>query len=665
MTLDRFHSSDVRISEDLDFSSLVSNPALLKGLVNSGYQRPSPIQLKTIPLGRLGLDLIAQAKSGTGKTIVFSVIAIEAVLSSQQGSSNQTTSSPNGAAQDKDRVIESPRAVIVAPTREIAVQIQEVILNLVRSELADRVTCHVMIGGMPIAQDRENLKNCSIVVGTPGRIKSLLDTDHLKTDNIRLLVLDEADKLMESVFKGDIFAIAKGLGPVKQVMAFSATYDDALLAELDHLVKNPVYVMLTDGTPELEGVMQYFKVAQLDEKQKKGSVFLKQDYMAEAKFSELEGLFTHVPFYQAMVFLNHRGRASNLVTFLNKRGWPSMHITSGISQTERLEIMSKTRKFELRVLVCSDLIARGIDVDRVNLVVNLDLPKDPETYLHRIGRTGRYGTTGLAVSIVDKAELKTIEILQKEYHLTIQELSKEDKVFSELTDRSKNRHHERPLQAAEDKDQFEKLEAERLEREGYVPSEDEAEGDSEVITEMVDESQEAEADSFVKFSASAEPLPRKQNTSRKSRKRQHPSQSSIPMAISSDFDKSAKRLRLTEEFATMGQLDEQEEYAEEQYDEQEREGLEEDGAYHTGAEEYYPFIPQEAGYGTPPMSTPFYPFHGTGEYAGRYDLPWYPSDQYAHYYHSAYYRQPATPPFPTRVFFPPDLVLFPASPYSL
>ena len=252
MTLDRFHSSDVRISEDLDFSSLVSNPALLKGLVESGYQRPSPIQLKTIPLGRLGLDLIAQAKSGTGKTIVFSVIAIEAVLSSQHDSNSKTS---GGATQDKDkdRVIESPRAVIVAPTREIAVQIQEVILNLVRSELSDRVTCHVMIGGMPIAEDKENLKNCSIVVGTPGRIKSLLDTEHLKTDHIRLLVLDEADKLMESAFKGDIFAIAKGLGPVKQVMAFSATYDDALLAELDHLVKNPVYVMLTDGTPELEG----------------------------------------------------------------------------------------------------------------------------------------------------------------------------------------------------------------------------------------------------------------------------------------------------------------------------------------------------------------------------------------------------------------------------
>ena len=105
------------------------------------------------------------------------------------------------------------------------------------------------------------------------------------------------------------------------------------------------------------GVLQYYKVAQLDERQKKGSAFLKKNYTMEAKFAELEGLFTHIPFYQAMVFLNHRGQAANLVTFLNKRGWPAMHITSGITQRERLEIMSKTRKFELRVLVCSDLVS--------------------------------------------------------------------------------------------------------------------------------------------------------------------------------------------------------------------------------------------------------------------------------------------------------------------
>ncbi|KAI1310238.1 DEAD (Asp-Glu-Ala-Asp) box polypeptide 20 [Mortierella claussenii] len=452
MTLDQFRTKDVLISEDLDFSSLVQHPALLKGLAEAGYQKPSPIQLKTIPLGRLGLDLIAQAKSGTGKTIVFSVIAIEAILS---GLSADTPK--------EGTTLQHPRAVIIAPTREIAVQIQDVILSLIQAGLGGIVTCHSMIGGMPIQRDKENLKRCSIVVGTPGRVRSLISTGHLNTSQIRLLVLDEADKLMEDVFKEDVFDIAKGLGANKQVMAFSATYDDDLLKQLDHLVKNPVYVMLSNGAPELEGVLQYFKVVALDDKHIDGSVFLKQTQLMEAKFAELESLLTHVPFYQGIVFLNHRSRAADLVKFLTRKGWPAMHIASGISQEGRLEVMKKARMFELRILVCSDLIARGIDIDRVNLVVNLDLPKDPETYLHRIGRTGRYGTTGLAVSIVDDQELKTIEILKKDFGITIQQLSTgTGNEYIELNQSTKVRHHVRPLQSAEDLQQFIKLEAERV-----------------------------------------------------------------------------------------------------------------------------------------------------------------------------------------------------------
>ncbi|KAF9933724.1 DEAD (Asp-Glu-Ala-Asp) box polypeptide 20 [Mortierella alpina] len=478
MTLDRFHSSDVHINEDLDFSSLVSNPALLKGLTDSGYQRPSPIQLKTIPLGRLGLDLIAQAKSGTGKTVVFGVIAIESVLSAV--AAQQNTSQTGGKEQP-------PRAVIIAPTREIAVQIQDVILKLASAGLTETITCHAMIGGMPVQQDRKNLKQCSIVVGTPGRVRSLIDTGYLKPDRVRLLVLDEADKLMEDVFKEDIFEIAKGLGSNKQVMAFSATYDEDLLSHLDQLVKSPVYVMLSNGTPELEGVLQYSKLTKLDERHKASSVFMKQTLVMQAKFAELENLLAHVPFYQAIVFLNRRTQAADLVKFLTRKGWPALHIASGLSQEERLAVMDKARKFELRVLVCSDLIARGIDIDRVNLVINLDLPRDPETYLHRVGRTGRYGTTGLAVSIVDDAEQKTVETLKRDFGITIKELSTDDNTYSEITSHSQNRHHERPLQASADHEQFQKLEAERKAGEQRVLQDDEVSlGNHEVISEQND-----------------------------------------------------------------------------------------------------------------------------------------------------------------------------------
>ncbi|CAO3568375.1 unnamed protein product [Mortierella alpina] len=342
-----------------------------------------------------------------------------------------------------------------------------------------------MIGGMPVQQDRKNLKQCSIVVGTPGRVRSLIDTGYLKPDLVRLLVLDEADKLMEDVFQEDVLEIAKGLGSNKQVMAFSATYDEDLLLHLDQLVKSPVYVMLSNGTPELEGVLQYSKLTKLDERHKASSVFMKQTLMMQAKFAELETLLTHVPFYQAIVFLNRRTQAADLVKFLTRKGWPALHIASGISQEERLAVMDKARKFELRVLVCSDLIARGIDIDRVNLVVNLDLPRDPETYLHRVGRTGRYGTTGLAVSIVDDAEQTTVETLKRDFGITIKELYTDDNTYSEITSHSQNRHHERPLQVSADQEQFKKLEAERKAGEQRVLQDDEvSHGDHEIFSEQ-------------------------------------------------------------------------------------------------------------------------------------------------------------------------------------
>ncbi|KAG0346598.1 DEAD (Asp-Glu-Ala-Asp) box polypeptide 20 [Podila humilis] len=467
-TQSRFHSNDVQINEDLDFSSLVSNPVLLQGLIQAGYNQPSPIQLKTIPLGRLGLDLIAQAKSGTGKTIVFSVIAIETVLSSI----NHSTSSSNDSAtpasysqknkshKHRQHRQQQPRAVIIAPTREIAVQIQEVIQSVVQHGLENKIVCHSMIGGMPIQDDIANLQNCSIVVGTPGRIKSLIGSGHLRPQNIRLMVLDEADKLMEDTYRGDVIRIAKGLGKTKQVMAFSATYDDDLLSQLDELVKDPVYVMLTKGTPELAAVMQFYKVVSVPDTEKSASVFMRQNQIAQRKFVELDSLLTHIPFYQAIVFINHRGRAGELVKFMNRQGWPAMHIAAGISQQERLDVMAKARRFEIRVLVCSDLIARGIDIDRVNLVVNLDLPKDPETYLHRIGRTGRFGTAGLAVSLVDEVELKTIEILKDEFSITTRKLPDDDIEYKELIKQSNSRHHERPLQAKDDLEKYQKLETE-------------------------------------------------------------------------------------------------------------------------------------------------------------------------------------------------------------
>ncbi|KAG0357867.1 DEAD (Asp-Glu-Ala-Asp) box polypeptide 20 [Podila minutissima] len=596
-TNNRFHSNDVQINEDLDFSSLVSNPALLQGLVQAGYQRPSPIQLKTIPLGRLGLDLIAQAKSGTGKTIVFSVIAIESVLSSKDTSES---SSPNQHQQ--------PRAVILAPTREIAVQIQEVIQSVLHNGLERKVLCHSMIGGMPIQQDKANLQNCSIVVGTPGRIRSLISTGHLKPNQIRLLVLDEADKLMEDAFKDDVAKIAQGLGSSKQVMAFSATYDDDLLSQLDQLVKDPVYIMLSNGTPELEAVLQFYKVVIVPEAEKSESMFMRQNQLVQRKFVELDSLLAHVPFYQAIVFINHRGRAGDLVKFLNRQGYPAMHITAGISQQERLDVMAKARKFEIRVLVCSDLIARGIDIDRVNLVVNLDLPKDPETYLHRIGRTGRFGTTGLAVSLVDEVELKTVEILKGEFSITMQELPSDDGEYKELIKKSNSRHHERPLQAKDDQEKYQKLAttASKIDRSIQPVCE---------VGGSTSKPDQVETQANKKKKSASEPLVRPP-----AKKRKFVDQQKEPSRHSTTGDNHDTEGYDTAEFA-------------------EAEAPNQEHPYPINPHSFHPFA-----------------FHPYPQPQDVYTTP-YP--MYHQYYPVPYYHPSPVAPSSTPVFFPPDMPLFP------
>ncbi|KAI8891125.1 DEAD-domain-containing protein [Backusella circina FSU 941] len=341
-------SHDVEIQEEVDFSSLVQNKTLLKGLTESGYEKPSPIQLEAIPMGRLGVDLIAQAKSGTGKTVVFGVIAIESIAVH----------------------IRAPQAILIAPTREIAVQIKDVITNLGR--FINGFKCEAFIGGLSVQADLERLKHCQVIVGTPGRLMSLLDEKRINTTYIKLLVLDEADKLMSDVFKPQVEFIFKKLTLTKQCIAFSATFTDELLNSLFTFMKDPQTIRLTQGVPTLHESTDTVSVYR-------------------AKFEAVANLLGKVPFYQCMLFVNSLPRSIELAQWLTESGWKSGYISAGISQEKRLEVMEEMRDFKIRILVCSDLIARGIDIDRVNFVVNLDFPWDVETYLHRIGRTGRYG----------------------------------------------------------------------------------------------------------------------------------------------------------------------------------------------------------------------------------------------------------------------------------
>ncbi|XP_029910747.1 putative ATP-dependent RNA helicase DDX20 [Myripristis murdjan] len=379
----RKRTDDVLLSEGIDFGSLLLSPAVLQGLAAAGFQKPSPIQLKAIPLGRCGLDLIVQAKSGTGKTCVFCTIALDSLVLE-----NHTT-----------------QVLVLAPTREIAVQIHSVVMAI--GSAMEGLECHVFIGGRPVSQDKPHLKKCHIAVGSPGRIKQLIELGMLSTASIRLFVLDEADKLLEEgSFQEQINWIFSSLPVNKQMLALSATYPESLAQHLARYMREPTFVRLNPNDPGLKGLKQYYKLVQSHALPHK---------IFEEKVLHLLELFSKIPFNQALVFSNLHTRAQHLADILSSKGLPAVCISGGLSQDQRLEAMSKLKQYQCRVLISTDLTSRGIDAEKVNLVINLDVPQDWETYMHRIGRAGRFGTQGLAVTYCchGEEENKMMAIAQK------------------------------------------------------------------------------------------------------------------------------------------------------------------------------------------------------------------------------------------------------------
>ncbi|EDV29008.1 uncharacterized protein TRIADDRAFT_19042 [Trichoplax adhaerens] len=340
----RERTVDVNTYESGDFASLLLSQNVLRGLRDAGYIKPSPIQLKSIPVARCGLDLIAQAKSGTGKTCVFVVVALEIV----------------------DLTICSPQVLILAPTREIAIQINQVVNTI--GKFVGGLSSQVFIGGLPVKLDNQKTKNCHLAVGTPGRVLQLIESGALATKSIRLFVLDEADKLLEKNFTEQLNQIFKHLPTSKQILALSATYPECLTKLLIKCMKNPQVIRLDSKRPVLHGVKQYFC---------KISSYALSHKIFSLKIDKLSYILTKIPFHQCLVFSNYQ----------------TVSVLRAILQKDRMDAIKKMNDFSCRVLISSDLTARGVDIENIDLVVNLDLPNDPETYLHRVGRAGRFGNT--------------------------------------------------------------------------------------------------------------------------------------------------------------------------------------------------------------------------------------------------------------------------------
>ncbi|KAL5286432.1 DDX20 family protein [Megaselia abdita] len=374
-------TKDVRIRENYPFQKMILSDPVKKGLEKSGFVYPTIIQSKAIPAGKTGVDLILQSKSGTGKTLIFATILLERLA-------ENPSKEPH------------PESLIIAPTREIAVQIEDILKKVGFYIPSFKVVS--VIGGLDVTEDRKKIQGSKCIVGTPGRILHLIHNKVINLSNISLLILDEADKLLS--FK-EIDEIRSHLPTKKQIISCSATFSPDLDKMLSKIMKNPLFISTAKRATVLLGIKQF--IYQIEEESTKTSIL----EMA-AKVEALKNIFNKISFKQSIIFTNSQSRAESYKTYLDKEGWSSEVITGAMDQPARLEVFKKFRSFQTKILVTTDLMSRGVDSEHLNLVVNLDLPENEATYLHRIGRAGRFGSQGISITIIsskkDEDKLKRL-----------------------------------------------------------------------------------------------------------------------------------------------------------------------------------------------------------------------------------------------------------------
>ncbi|RPA81788.1 P-loop containing nucleoside triphosphate hydrolase protein [Ascobolus immersus RN42] len=367
------------------FRDFLLKPELLRAIVDCGFEHPSEVQQVCIPQAILGTDALCQAKSGLGKTAVF-------VLST---------------LQQVDPVVGETSVLVMCHTRELAYQIREEYFRF--SRYIPDVRVAVFFGGTPIKDDIATLRNKEkhphIVVGTPGRLNALVRDKHLWLGGVKVFVLDECDKMLEQIdMRRDVQEIFRATPPQKQVMMFSATLSPEIRPICKKFMQSPLEIYVDDETKlTLHGLQQYYIKLEEHEKNRK-----------------LNELLDSLEFNQVIIFVRSTDRATKLNQLLVECNFPSIAVHSGVSQEERQVIFSyvkliaryrQFKEFNKRICVATDVFGRGIDIERINLAINYDLPADADSYLHRVGRAGRFGTKGLSISFVTSKE--DAEVLDK------------------------------------------------------------------------------------------------------------------------------------------------------------------------------------------------------------------------------------------------------------
>jgi ATP-dependent RNA helicase RhlE len=373
----------------MPFTSLGLAPVFLKALATAGYSQPTAIQSEAIPAVIAGKDLLGIAATGSGKTASYVLPILHRL---------QLATAPT---------YREPTVLVLVPTRELAVQVTAVFKNFLPA-LTVRLTCQAVHGGVSANSQMQAIGKADIVVATPGRLLDLVEKNAVRLTSITTLVLDEADKMLNLGFKDEVDRILTLLPARRQNLLFSATLSEELERIQQVLLTAPQVIKITTDTAETEPIQQ---LAYLVPEVKKGPLLRYLIQQGERK--------------QVLVFTSSTVKADAVVNKLLKNRIHAAAIHSKLSQQSRQFNLQEFKSGGLRVLVATDLLARGIDIDQLPCVIQYELPRSPKDYLHRIGRTGRAGHPGQAISLVSPEEVAHFQVIQKKLGLRMKTLSGE------------------------------------------------------------------------------------------------------------------------------------------------------------------------------------------------------------------------------------------------
>ena len=366
----------------LSFDTLNLKDNLLRGIYSYGFENPSKIQHESIPVLLTGKDLIAQAQSGTGKTGAFLI----------------------GALQKLDESKRETQILILAPTHEFVHQIYEVTVEL--SKYLD-VTVMEVVGGTNVSDCQRGLnKNPQIIIGTPGRVLDMIQKRYLFTSNIHTLIFDEADETLSYGFKLTIYNIIKTIPDSSQICLFSATIPEDIIELSDNFMKTPVKLLVKKEALTLEGITQFYINIKIN----------------DWKYDVLKDLYDTINISQCIIYINSKNKLMDVYDCLSRDNFPVAYIHGELTSQDRKKVMEDFRSGHSRILLSTDLLSRGIDVQQLSLVINFDLPKTKETYIHRIGRSGRYGRKGVAINLVTDRDISHMKDIEEFYETEIVEM---------------------------------------------------------------------------------------------------------------------------------------------------------------------------------------------------------------------------------------------------